>query len=114
MRLAGIIGDSVEGLRGSNEWSDDATDGLYNLIQYDFRIRKRNLPTLSEEELDSRATLLKEWTRFRHQQALADLKTIDRLAHTQTKALDELRLESEELYQKAIQVCVYYYNLIPI
>lgn len=37
---------------------------------------------------------------------LSDLQTIDRLGFCQQKALDELRKESEELYQEAIQVSV--------
>lgn len=34
---------------------------------------------------------------------MADFQTIDRLVELQFKALEELRLESEELYQAAIQ-----------
>lgn len=35
---------------------------------------------------------------------LADMQMIDRIMYSQQRALDQLRLESEELYQEAIQV----------
>lgn len=38
-----------------------------------------------------------------HDEKLKTFHKIDRLVHAQTKALDELRLESEELYQAAVQ-----------
>lgn len=38
-----------------------------------------------------------------HEEKVKTFQRIDRLMEAQTKALDELRLESEELYQAAIQ-----------
>lgn len=67
--------------------------------------RKRLRPvTLSAEELERRVLLEKAWTKYKHQQHLADMQMIDRITASQQKALDELRKESEELYQEAIQV----------
>ncbi|XP_074034373.1 mitochondrial ribosomal protein L40 [Leptinotarsa decemlineata] len=65
--------------------------------------RKRNLPEISEEILEKRVDLLKRWCMFRQQQHMADVQMLDRLIYSQQRALDELRQESEELYQEAIQ-----------
>uniref|UniRef100_A0A8D9A0P0 Large ribosomal subunit protein mL40 n=1 Tax=Cacopsylla melanoneura TaxID=428564 RepID=A0A8D9A0P0_9HEMI len=67
-------------------------------------IRTRPAPQLSEEVIESRADLLKEWTTYRSRETQKDYKLIDRLVFSQQNALDELRLESEELYQEAIQI----------
>ena len=61
------------------------------------------LPITAEEE-ERRALLYKEWCRYKRTQHMKDLQMIDRLLFAQQKALDELRNESEELYQAAIQV----------
>lgn len=73
------------------------------MIKTDFRQRLRKLP-LSEEEIQSRISLQKEWTRYKTQQHFIDIQIIDSIFYSQQKALDELRAESEELYQEAIQV----------
>lgn len=67
----------------------------------------RKLPPLSNEEAESRILLQKEWTRYKTQQHLADIQTIDSIIYSQQRALDELKAESEELYQEAIQVIIY-------
>lgn len=46
---------------------------------------------------------MKKWSQFRMEQKLNDLKNLDKLVAAQDKALQELRFESEELYQQAIQ-----------
>ncbi|GLV40523.1 mitochondrial ribosomal protein L40 [Carabus blaptoides fortunei] len=67
--------------------------------------QKRLRPvTLPVEELERRVLLEKAWTKYKHQQHLADMQMIDRICASQQKALDELRKESEELYQEAIQI----------
>ncbi|EFN83438.1 39S ribosomal protein L40, mitochondrial [Harpegnathos saltator] len=66
--------------------------------------RLRNSSPLSAEEVESRVLLQKEWNRYKNNQYLADFQTIDSMLYSQQKALDELRAESEELYQEAIQV----------
>uniref|UniRef100_A0A1L8EGU6 Large ribosomal subunit protein mL40 n=1 Tax=Haematobia irritans TaxID=7368 RepID=A0A1L8EGU6_HAEIR len=65
--------------------------------------RSRNLPPLGEAELEKRVQLNKQWSRYKHEQKMNDFQIIDRLMRSQNKALEELRMESEELYQEAIQ-----------
>lgn len=59
---------------------------------------------MTPETLEERARLYKEWTRYKKKQTVNNMQMIDRLVFSQQKALDELRQESEELYQAAIQV----------
>lgn len=66
--------------------------------------RLRKLPPISEEEAESRILLEKEWNRYKTKQHLADTQAIDSILYSQQKALDELRAESEDLYQEAIQL----------
>lgn len=73
----------------------------------DFRQRLRKVPSLSEEEAESRVLLLKEWSRYKTEQHLNDIRAIDSMIYSQQKALDELRAVSEELYQEAIKVIDY-------
>ncbi|KAH8310724.1 hypothetical protein KR044_002747, partial [Drosophila immigrans] len=65
--------------------------------------RQRKLSPLSSTELENRALLNKEWARFKHNEKVADFQIIDRLLQSQNKALAELRSESEELYQAAVE-----------
>lgn len=55
--------------------------------------------------------LMKKWAQYRNNEILNDYKIIDRMVSAQKKALDELRFESEELYQQAIQHDL---NMVPI
>lgn len=64
----------------------------------------RKLPALNTTVLEERALLEKQWANYKRLQHLSDLKMIDRIQFAQQRALDELRNESEELYQEAIQV----------
>lgn len=66
-------------------------------------IRVRSLPALSPEESERRVLLLKKWCLFKQKQDEAEKKAIKALVESQQEALKELRLESEELYQAAIQ-----------
>uniref|UniRef100_A0A182JUW4 Large ribosomal subunit protein mL40 n=1 Tax=Anopheles christyi TaxID=43041 RepID=A0A182JUW4_9DIPT len=65
--------------------------------------RKRNIPKATVELLESRALLEKQWAKYKMQEKLADYQMFDRIIAAQTKALNELKLESEELYRQAIQ-----------
>ncbi|XP_072749738.1 large ribosomal subunit protein mL40 [Anoplolepis gracilipes] len=65
--------------------------------------RLRKVAPLSNEEAESRILLQKDWTRYKTQQHLADIQLINSILYSQQRALDELRTESEELYQEAIQ-----------
>ncbi|XP_061673491.1 39S ribosomal protein L40, mitochondrial [Syngnathoides biaculeatus] len=65
--------------------------------------RARAAPRLSFEESESRALLLKEWCRYKHEQHLAEMQAIELALEAQAEALDELKAESEELYQAALK-----------
>ncbi|XP_063051711.1 39S ribosomal protein L40, mitochondrial [Engraulis encrasicolus] len=65
-------------------------------------MRVRSEPRLSFEESERRALLHKEWTVFKHGQHQAEMATIKGAVEAQRQALEELRLESEELYQAAL------------
>ncbi|EDV95095.1 39S ribosomal protein L40, mitochondrial [Drosophila grimshawi] len=73
--------------------------------------RERKLTPLGTAELEQRALLKKEWARYKHDEKVADFQIIDRLVQSQNKALEELRRESEELYQAAIEVDM---KLLPV
>lgn len=66
--------------------------------------RERKLPQLSSTDLEHRALLNKQWARYKHDEKVADFQIIDRLVQSQNKALEELRRESDELYQAAIEL----------
>lgn len=76
----------------------------------EINIRTRYKPSLSDEELEARVLLEKAWATYKMKEKLANLQTIDRLVNSQEKALAELKFESEELYQAAIQPDL---NLVP-
>ncbi|XP_003225167.2 large ribosomal subunit protein mL40 [Anolis carolinensis] len=65
--------------------------------------RVRDISPLSFEESERRALLLKKWTVYKQAQNKAEMKAAKALMEAQEEALKELRLESEELYQAAIQ-----------
>ncbi|XP_051964044.1 39S ribosomal protein L40, mitochondrial [Xyrauchen texanus] len=64
--------------------------------------RIREAPRLSFEESERRALLLKEWSRYKHIQHQAEMGAIKDALEAQRQALEELKLESEELYKAAI------------
>ncbi|NWH30519.1 RM40 protein, partial [Chloropsis hardwickii] len=72
-------------------------------LKYSESNRVRSLPPLSPEESERRVLLLKKWSVFKQKQAEAEKKTIQALVESQQEALQELRLESEELFQAAIR-----------
>lgn len=47
--------------------------------------------------------LEKRWSRYKAQQKLHEYQQIDKILNAQEKALQELRFESPELYEAAIQ-----------
>ncbi|XP_055615711.1 39S ribosomal protein L40, mitochondrial [Toxorhynchites rutilus septentrionalis] len=65
--------------------------------------RKRTGIRVTPEVLESRVLLEKQWAKHKRLEKLADYQLIDKVLAAQTKALNELRFESEELYQKAIE-----------
>lgn len=71
---------------------------------YDYRVRARKLPQLPTEVTDARWRLVKEWGLFKTNQVEKELKLFETMKRSQERALDELRLESEALYEAAIQI----------
>ncbi|CAH2094711.1 unnamed protein product [Euphydryas editha] len=64
--------------------------------------RKRPAVVLTQEEIEARALLLKDWTRYKKQEYISNVNQIDRIMAAQRRALDMLYEESEELYNEAI------------
>ncbi|KAK2582652.1 hypothetical protein KPH14_004931 [Odynerus spinipes] len=61
----------------------------------------RQLKPISELEIPLFLKIEKE---YKHKQHINDVQTIDKFISSQYKALNELRAESEELYNEAIQI----------
>ncbi|XP_071339644.1 large ribosomal subunit protein mL40 [Trachinotus anak] len=66
-------------------------------------IRQRSAPRLSFEESEGRALLLKEWSLYKQKQHMAEVKAVELALEAQREALEELKLESMELYQAALK-----------
>ncbi|KAG7490966.1 39S ribosomal protein L40, mitochondrial [Solea senegalensis] len=65
--------------------------------------RVRSSPRLSFEESEGRAMLLKEWSQYKQKQHLAEVQAVELALEAQREALEELKLESEELYLAALK-----------
>lgn len=65
--------------------------------------RARPKMELSEEQKEARDLLQKQWTRYQRIQRIELRNVCLQILHSQDRALIELRRESEELYQAAIQ-----------
>ncbi|KAM9360842.1 large ribosomal subunit protein mL40 [Symphorus nematophorus] len=65
--------------------------------------RERSAPRLSFEESERRALLLKEWCLYKQEQHMAEVHAVELALQAQREALEELKLESEELYQAALK-----------
>ncbi|XP_024075257.1 39S ribosomal protein L40, mitochondrial [Terrapene carolina triunguis] len=65
--------------------------------------RVREISPLSFEESERRALLLKKWALYKQKEHEAEMETLKSLMAAQQEALEELRLESEELYQAAVR-----------
>lgn len=63
------------------------------------------MPQLTTEEVEARALLQKEWTRYKREEYMANVAQLDRIMAAQRRALDILYEESEDLYHEAIMVC---------
>ncbi|XP_030763429.1 39S ribosomal protein L40, mitochondrial [Sitophilus oryzae] len=74
-----------------------------SLTILDEKLERQREVVLSEETLEKRILLEKKWANYKRVQLLDDLQMIDRVMFAQQRALDQLRKESEELYQEAIQ-----------
>ncbi|XP_062238173.1 39S ribosomal protein L40, mitochondrial [Platichthys flesus] len=65
--------------------------------------RDRGTPRLSFEQSEGRALLLKEWSLYKQEQHMAEMQVVELALEAQREALEELKLESEELYQAALK-----------
>ncbi|KAM4827743.1 large ribosomal subunit protein mL40 [Thomomys bottae] len=65
--------------------------------------RQRPPVELSFEESERRALLLKKWSRYKQQEHEAERNAITSMLKAQQEALQELKLESSELYTEAIK-----------
>ncbi|XP_069563903.1 large ribosomal subunit protein mL40 [Brachyistius frenatus] len=72
-------------------------------IKYLDETRERSTPRLSFEESEGRALLLKEWCRYKQEQHTAEVRAVELALEAQREALEELKLESDELYQAALK-----------
>ncbi|XP_031219255.1 39S ribosomal protein L40, mitochondrial [Mastomys coucha] len=65
--------------------------------------RQRPQEELSSEESERRALLLKRWALYKQQEHELERDTIRAMVEAQQEALEELKLESTELYDEAIK-----------
>ena len=65
--------------------------------------RRRTNVVVDDQVLNSRALLMKEWSRFSGLRHISEIRQLDSVIISQQEALDVLREESEELYSQAIQ-----------
>lgn len=65
------------------------------------------MTSLSEEEIERRRLLEREWTKYKQNQWLKDLRIIKSMLISQKTALKELKAVSKQLYKKAIEVNIY-------
>uniref|UniRef100_A0A8C6Q8Q1 Large ribosomal subunit protein mL40 n=1 Tax=Nannospalax galili TaxID=1026970 RepID=A0A8C6Q8Q1_NANGA len=65
--------------------------------------RQRSQEALSLEESERRALLLKRWSLYKQQEHLMERDAIRAMLESQQEALEELKLESPELYNEAIK-----------
>nr|XP_029135167.1 LOW QUALITY PROTEIN: 39S ribosomal protein L40, mitochondrial [Labrus bergylta] len=78
-------------------------EDLITPAKYLDETRERSAPRLSFEESERRALLLKEWCRYKKNQHMAEVEAVELALEAQREALEELKLESEELYQAALK-----------
>lgn len=72
-------------------------------------LRKRtcHLPvSLSEEEIERRKLLEREWSSFKKDQWSKDVKVMKSIMVSQEIALKELKAVSKQLYKKAVEVSI--------
>ncbi|KAK7105752.1 hypothetical protein V1264_017091 [Littorina saxatilis] len=81
----------------------DEIDGDPKILSQ-IRLRRRPPAVLTFEEGERRALLQKQWSRSKLHQHTEEAATLSSLLITQDRALDELKFESEELYNMAIQL----------
>ncbi|XP_006622154.2 39S ribosomal protein L40, mitochondrial, partial [Apis dorsata] len=76
-------------------------DTLAEQLQNDKR--PCHLTSLSEEEIERRRLLEREWIKYKQDQWLKDLHVIKSMLTSQKTALEELKAVSKQLYKKAVE-----------
>lgn len=84
---------------------------LLNIVltrkQMFLRNRTCHLPvSLSEEEIERRKLLEREWSNYKKDQWLKDVKVMKSIMVSQEIALKELKAVSKQLYKKAVEVSI--------
>ncbi len=69
-----------------------------------FSIRKRPSVQLTSEETTHRLMLNRDWAKHKYRQHQQEITFLSRALQSQENALEQLKLESEELHEQAIQV----------
>ncbi|KAK7499884.1 hypothetical protein BaRGS_00008975 [Batillaria attramentaria] len=72
-------------------------------LRNELQLRRREPAVLTFEESESRALLQKEWSRYKFRQFTEETAMLSSLLASQERALEELKFESPELYQMALQ-----------
>jgi len=67
-------------------------------------VRKRPSVQLTSDETTHRLMLNRDWAKHKHQQHRQEITLISRALKSQENALEQLKMENEELYEKALQV----------
>ncbi|KAL4229090.1 39S ribosomal protein L40 [Mactra antiquata] len=65
--------------------------------------RQREKITYSSDQLETQILLEKDWSRYKTKQAVAENRLLKNIIKSQEKALQKLREESEDLYQRALE-----------
>lgn len=73
-------------------------------ISFFFSIRKRPSTSLTSEETTRRLMLNRDWAKHKHQQHRQEITFISRALKSQENALEQLKMESQDLYEKALEV----------
>lgn len=77
-----------------------------------FSIRKRPSVQLTSEETTHRLMLNRDWAKHKHQQHRQELTFISRALKSQENALAQLKMENEDLYEKALEVRKIFLELV--
>lgn len=77
---------------------------ISNQLRQETKLRQRQNTVISFEESEERVKLVKQWTQYQQKLFGEEMKALALAELAQQKALTELRKESEELYQMAIQM----------
>jgi len=62
--------------------------------------------SLNGDLVDSKA-LFKSWSNYKYKQSLLEVRMIDRITTSQQRALEQVKLLSEDLYKKSVEVISY-------